>query len=93
MLNVIFIIYSFLVFHNTIYLTFIPILLALSTIIIYRTNFLVKLFLFLTFLIISYFIISNVGDLGIFNKITNVIETSVKFENPRIEKREVKIAN
>lgn len=85
LLNVIFIIYSFLVFHNTIYLTFIPILLALSTIIIYRTNFLVKLFLFLTFLIISYFIISNVGDLGIFNKITNVIETSVKFENPRIK--------
>lgn len=84
LLNVIFIIYSFLVFHNTIYLTFIPILLVLSTVIIYKSNHLVKLFLFLTFLIISYFIILNVGDLGIFNKITNVIETSVKFENPRI---------
>ncbi len=83
-LNIIFIIYSLLVFHNTIYLTIFPILLAIFTFSVYKSNNKIKLILFLLFISICSFIFINIQDLGFLNKITNVIKSAVQNDNPRI---------
>jgi len=84
-LNLIFIIYSLLTFHNTIYLTIFPILLATITFYLLKSNNKIKLILFLMFILLFSFIFINIQDLGFLNKITNVIESAVQNENQRIK--------
>mgnify|MGYP001454697025 CR=1 FL=1 len=83
-MNIIFIFYSVFVFHNTIYITFIPILIATFTFLLIIANYKYKFILLSIYVFVTFLVYQNISDLGFLNKITNVIETSIAQENPRI---------
>ena len=60
-------------------------MLAIFTFYVIKSNYKIKLILFLIFILLFSFIFINIQDLGYLNKITNVIESAVQNENPRIK--------
>ncbi len=84
-MNFIFLCYSILVFHNTIYVTLVPLFIAAFTYLLYLLKFKHKFSLLILYSILTFLVYLNIADLGFLNKITNVLESAVTLENPRIK--------